>query len=159
MARATVTVHGLRPLLRELNTMGPEANRELRDTSQRVAEQLARDIRRRARTPQEEALVPSVRARRDRIPKVQAGGSRRAAVSRPTRGRKKGSRSVQRRPASGALVFGVEFGASRSWRFPRPRNADGYWMFRAYRSLAPWMLDEWTACLERVLARGGQHGR
>ena len=159
MASVAVTVQGLRPLLRELNTMGPEANTELRDTSQRVADQLARDIRRRAHTDQEDALVPSVRVRRDRIPKVQAGGARRAAVTRPTRGRKKGSRSVQRRPASGLLVFGVEFGASRSWRFPRPRNADGYWMFRAYRNLMPWMFDEWTACLERVLARGGRHGR
>lgn len=157
MPSAVVTVEGLRPLLRELNTMGPEANRELRDTSQRVAQELARQIVRRARTPQEDALIPSVRARRDRVPKVLAGGTRRAAVTRPIRGRKAGSRSVQKRPASGLMIHGVEFGANGSWRFPRPRNADGYWIYRTYRNLAPWMLEEWTATLERVLARGGRH--
>ncbi len=159
MGKAVVTVEGLRPLLRELNTLGADANAELRDTSQRVAGQLARDIRRHARTPQEDALLPSVRARRDRIPKVVTGGTRGAAVTRPTRGRKRGSRSVQRRPTAGLMIFGVEFGANRSWRFPRHRDADGHWIFRAYRKAAPWMLDEWVACLERVLSQGGRHGR
>lgn len=159
MARGGVTVEGLRPLMRELNTLGPEANAQLRDTSQDVAEQLARNIRRRARTPQEDAVYASVRARRDRVPKVAAGGARLAAVSRPVHGRKKGSRSVQRRPKSGQMIFGVEFGSRGSWRFPRPHNNDGYWMFRTFRASQTWMLGEWLACLERVLARGGRHGR
>lgn len=159
MARAVVTVEGLRPLMRELTTMGPEANRQLRDTSQDVSEQLARDIRRRARTAQEDAVYGSVRARRDRIPKVAAGGARPAAVSRPVHGRKKGSRSVQRRPTAGQMIFGVEFGSRGGWRFPRPHNNDGYWMFRTFRASQTWMLGEWVACLERLLARGGRNGR
>lgn len=128
----TLTLHidRVRETLRAFNELPKDASDKLRDRSQKLAQDLATKAKAAAVAEgrQARAVASTVKARRDRLPVVVAGGTKRV-------GRK-------RAPAF-ALLFGSEFGMNRRsgwYAAPRYENATGrqykphrgrnsYWFF------------------------------
>jgi hypothetical protein len=157
--RVTAQLENLGPTLRLLRQLPKDATTELRQANLDISRDLARRIARSAATPQEAALAHTVKARYDRVPKVAVGGSRRAWVWRTTRGRAPGTPSVaQPPPTAGQLIRGVEYGANRSWRFPRSHRRDGYWVGPAWRRVAPEAFERWADALTALARKWGSDG-
>ena len=88
-ARGSTTVRGegayianLNQVLRALRSLPKDLQAELRDAAGDISEALATLSQRAASTPLEVAVGRSIRARRDRIPKVVVGGARPVIGSR-----------------------------------------------------------------------------
>lgn len=98
-------VEGLRPFLRRLNQLPKTAQKEIREVAQMVA---ADEVNRivsagEASDAQSRAVAGFVRASRDRVPAISAGGSRRTGVTGGA--------------TAGQLFFGAEFGGRSRKRF------------------------------------------
>lgn len=121
-----VEVEGLNSMLRMTRQFGDNkarVNAELREAAGEVAGLVANRARRRASTAQQKLVAPSIRAARDRVPVVQAGGSRRLASSTPRR----------RQPAAGDVFYGANFGARGGFNgFPAVRRPD-YMLYAAVK--------------------------
>ncbi|OLT46490.1 hypothetical protein BJF85_16740 [Saccharomonospora sp. CUA-673] len=109
-------IEGARETLRAFRRLPKEASQELRDRSQKLSETLATRARQAAQSdsPQAALMASTIKARRDRLPSLQVGGSKRV-------GRNKA-------PAY-KILFGAEFGSNSLAQF-RPHNGQqGYWFF------------------------------
>ena len=148
----------LRGLLKTLNTMDKEANRELKDDVQSITMWMATAIQQAGFThpvyPKQAAIVArSVRGNRDRVPNVTVGGPR---------GKVSGGASA------GQLLFGNEFGGNRNaygnlsafpnggYRFPartgrEGRGNQGYWIFPTLKANQPEITQRWITAVEKVL--------
>lgn len=112
-----IRIDGARETLAAFRRLPREASEALRQRSGELAASLAGKVAGAARSdsPQSALMAPTVKARRDRVPVIEAGGATRV-----------GSRAT---PAF-KILFGSEFGA-RQWRQFRPHlGRDSYWMFR-----------------------------
>jgi hypothetical protein len=81
----------------------------------------------------------SVRARRDRVPVIVAGGASKA----------------------GQVFFGAEFGGQRrktTQQFRPYRGTQGYWFYPALRAMTPKVLEEYGKALDRAAGRWGAGG-
>lgn len=148
-----VKITGAREMLQAFRRLPKDANTELRDANQEISKSLAAKIKAAAlgAPRQGPAVAGSVRAGRDRIPNVQAGGGRRAG--KQTR-RSKGQRAT----TAGDLIFGANFGATRLKQFPAHNGgagADDYFFFKTVEQQMPAIGDEWTGAAERVLKKWG----
>jgi hypothetical protein len=151
----TVTVHieGVRQTLRKFQALPKDASNRLRDKSKQLAEFLALKAKAAAiaDSPQAALMAPTIKAVRDRVPVVQAGGPKRV-------GRNK-------KPAYG-LLFGSEFGMtgrsgwfnnaqyqSSTGRQYRPhRGSRGYWFFPLVESEAPAISRAWNQAADEAVA-------
>lgn len=160
MGKTTLTVDvnidGVRETLAAFRALPKDANNELRTASLRLAELLAvkAKIAAIADSPLAALMAPTIKAVRDRVPVIQAGGTRRV-------GRNKA-------PAS-ALLFVGEFGMNaRSGWYARDRYAlsmgyqhrphggkTGYWFFPMVEANAAMISREWNAAADQVLAAFG----
>lgn len=145
-----VRITGVHETLDAFRKLPKEANAELRERSLRLAGVLAEAAKANARvdeSPQAQSLIPTVKARRDRVPVIVAGGARRV-------GRR-------RRPAW-ALLFGAEFGSNRFKQFgKRHQGRYGTWLFRAADENEALIDREWNAAadaLARKWSSGGGAG-
>jgi hypothetical protein len=150
----TLRVSGVRQTLKAFNELPADANAELRERSLRIAEVIADRASSAARafSAQTALVAPTVRARRDRVPTVIAGGARRVG--------RHGS------PAS-AVLFAGEFGQNaRSGWFAAPRYAGStgrqwqphlgqhsYWFIRTAEESQGYIEREWYAGVDEVLRR------
>ena len=113
MAKTALTVNmpieGARETLRAFRKLPKEASQELRERSLKLSETLANRARQAARSdsPQAALMAPTIKARRDRLPSIQVGGSKRVGRNR--------------KPAY-KILFGSEFGSNtlRQSRLPHP---------------------------------------
>lgn len=135
----TVEGEGIRETLRAFRGLPKEASNELRA----AALDLSRDLAAAAKLSGEQegsqaALVAStVKARRDRVPVVEAGGTKRL-----------GSR---RKPAW-KLLFGSEFGSNRFTQFPRRHQGrEGIWFFPVIEENAPMIARRWQEAADNVI--------
>lgn len=110
----TVRIDGVHETLAAFNRLPKDANDALRDKSMDLAQTLAGKVADAARSEGRQAaiLAPTVKARRDRVPVVVAGGAKRIGRNR--------------KPAY-ALLFGSEFG-SKSLKQFKPRGPS-YWFY------------------------------
>src|SRR5437773_12176174 len=124
--RVRVRIEGIREVLAAFDRLPAEAQQIVRDRSMALAEDLADRIRAAgtALGPQDALAARTVRARRDRVPVIQAG----ASGGRKARG----------------VIFGSEFGMNRrsGWyadrrfrhsagrQFRPPQGASSYRFFR-----------------------------
>jgi hypothetical protein len=147
----TVTVHidGVRETIRAFDLLPTQASDELRDASQRIAQALEGKIRAAAAAEggQASILAPTVKARRDRVPAVQAGGVKRIG---------------RRRKPAYKLLFGSEFGASQTGRYSlkqfKPHLGSGsYWFFRTVEDDATQIDEQWNKAADDIIRRFG-HG-
>lgn len=124
MASNTLTVkfhlEGYKETLAAFRELPKDASKSLREQTLKLSEALAEGIKEAARrdvSPQAELLIPTVRARKDRVPNIRAGGVKRV-----------GSNKV---PAY-KVLFGAEFGSDRFKQFHKPHNGtEGSWFFQS----------------------------
>lgn len=164
MARGTgltvkVRITGVRATLAAFRELPDDANAELRTRSKALAETLAVQVRGAAVAdgPQSAMLAPTVKAGRDRVPVITAGGSRKVGRNR--------------KPA-GALLFASEFGMSgQSGWYNRPpyRGSSGrqwhahagrgsYWFFRTVEDNSARIDREWNAAADAIVRAWGRGG-
>lgn len=164
MPRTTLTVtvrlDGLRETLDAFRHLPDDASKELRDRSVKLAETIAEKVRAAGKSEgrQAAAVAATVRPARDRVPAVQAGGTRRL-------GRR-------RAPAFG-LLFGSEFGMNRrsGWyaaprfegtgrysQYKPHRGQRGYWFFPTVEGEQDRINREWTQAADAVVRRFSEGG-
>ena len=127
-----VDIDGLDELLRQMRRAPKETQAEVRDAAVEVAEDVARDAAQRARgaSRQLAAVAPTFRAKRDRVPVVQAASARRVTSS--------GAKAHE-------IFWGAEFGSDRLAQFPR--------RVKGGRSIYPAIEDNGDAAAEKYLRR------
>jgi hypothetical protein len=145
--RIDLRIEGAQAVLAAFNRLPKDASAELRVASLRLATLLAARIAASGRSEgrQAAALAPTVKPRRDRVPSVRIGGTRRIF-----RGEKDGSG----REAYQAM-YGSEFGATPGE--PRhgfkPHNpGEGYWIWPAVEQSQDDIASEWKAAADRIAA-------
>lgn len=114
----SVQVTGMRESLAALRALGPEADAAIRQRASELATSLKGTIERAAkaaRSPQARLVVTTLKVRKDRLPVLEVGGTKRL-------GRNKA-------PAY-KLLFGAEFGSDRYKQFhQRHTGKTGTWFF------------------------------
>jgi hypothetical protein len=154
-----IRIEGATETLAAFNKLSRDANKELRDETYEIADDVAGHMRGAAARDgaQSALMVPTIKARRDRVPNVSAGGG--LPVGR------------YGKPA-GALIFASEFGMSgrsgwysrRRYRVSRGRQwhphigNTGYWFFPTARRLEPEVQRRWLAVADRLLRAWGAGG-
>lgn len=147
----TVRIDGAWRTLAAFRRLPEEADTQLRDASQRIAEALAPRVKAAAVAEGRQAalMAGTVTVRRDRLPMIQAGGTRRV-------GR-------HRRPAY-TLLFGSEFGANRrfGWyakdryrssagrQFRPHQGAHSYWFFSTVADNEELVDREWNKAADEI---------
>lgn len=148
----TVHIDGAWETLAAFRRLPAEADTQLRDASQRIAEALVPQVQAAARAQGGQAalMAGTVTARSDRLPMIQAGGSRRVGRNHA--------------PAYG-LLFGSEFGAKGrfGWysraryrssvgrQFNAHRGAASYWFFRTVENSEQRIDAEWNEAAQRII--------
>lgn len=162
MAKQALTIRlkaeGVRETLAAFRELPKDTNRELREASLRIADLLAQSAKGASHIDAQSAAVgTTVRAIKDRVPVVQAGGSRRITSSRVPAWR---------------LLFGSEFGAdrrfgwysarrysdSRGRQFSPHQGRQGRWFFPTVERELPSALVEWRRAADEIVRRFGQGG-
>jgi hypothetical protein len=130
MAR-TYTFNNVAGLRRALNSLPKEAQAEIRGASLAIAQDIAPKAAARARQVGGVAkyVAPTIKARRDRVPKIVMGGTKRlpARDGRPRRGPNQ---------TVGNVVWGAEFGSGRYPQFHPWRGSStgaGYFLWPTIR--------------------------
>ncbi len=144
---AGAEINDLRAALRALRALPKDLTAELRDRAGDIAGDLAERARSRASTPLERKVGDSIRPRRDRIPKVVAGG-RAAAV---------GSRGA----TAGDVLYGGLFGGqgrATTQQFRPHLGRRGYLLYPALREHGDEMGEAWLDALETVIAKAAKRG-
>lgn len=150
----TVRINGIHETIRAFNLLPKAANDELRDASLKIAQSMEGKIQRaaRAESRQAGAVAATVKARRDRVPMVVAGGSKRVGRNR--------------QPASG-LLFGSEFGAfgrfgwysARQFRrskgrpFKPHRGSASYWFYKTVENDTSVIDQQWNQAADDIIRR------
>ena len=155
----SIYTDGIRSTLAAFRKLPAEASENLRDGSLKLSKTLARRVQAAglADSDQAAAVAPTVKAVRDRVPAITAGGPTRVTSSRV--------------PAW-KILFGSEFGARRrfGWyaarkysRSPgrqyRPHLGRGsYWMFRAVDRSQATINAGWAKVADDIAASFRQRG-
>lgn len=138
----TVRIDGLRETLRALNTLPKEAGVEIREKaavlSRKLADAAAASGRREG--AQAALVADTVKAARDRVPVVVAGGTKRI-----------GSR---RKPAF-KLLYGSEFGANRLHQYRPHLGSGSYWFFRTIEDEQVTIAAEWLKAADEIIEKFG----
>lgn len=143
MARTafTVSLHmeGARETLAAFGRLPREAQDALRDASLKLATSLARSAQTAAAAdsaPQTRLLVPTIKAKRDRIPVIEAGGAKRVG---------------RNRVPAWKVLFGSEFGSHRFKQFGRPHaGRRGYWFFPTVERESSVITKAWAQAADDV---------
>ena len=169
--RFDITVEPIefRNLIRLLNSLDKETQDEIRSKalplSQRLAGQLLM-FSQSAPSPQAKLVAQSITPKRDRLIRVDVGGSKK--VGRKYGGEQsksgKGGKVRQERAPAGALMWGTEFGShpgldsiGRRYtdRFKAPANKRGYWMTPAVDYYVPIVAREYAEMVQTVVKKLG----
>ena len=142
MASLTVRMEleGFRETIAAFRELPKDANDKLRDGTLELSEQLAGRIRADARgdSAQSALMAPTVKARRDRVPLVQAGGSRRVGRNRV--------------PAY-KVLFGSLFGAENYPQFrPWLGPPHSYWFFETVDDAGPEIARHWRGIADEIIS-------
>lgn len=154
MARDGLTVRvridGARETLAAFRRLPADANRELRESSLRIADSLAGRVRAAGLSdgPHSALVAPTVKPVRDRVPAIQAGGSKRVGSQ--------SRRSSGQAPTKASdLLYGSEFGATVLKQF-RPHVGQGsYWFFRTVEANEATISREWNQAADELVRLWG----
>lgn len=160
MAKQALTVRlraeGMRETLAVFSRMPKETNQELRKASLRIATVLATSAKNASSIDAQSAAVgTTVRAIKDRVPVVQAGGAKRITSSRV--------------PAW-QLLFGSEFGMTRrsGWyanprygrsegrQFAPHQGRRGRWFFPTVEAEQAQIVAAWNRAADAIIRRAGE---
>jgi hypothetical protein len=141
-----VRIEGVRETLAAFRGMPKEASDELRKASTDLANMLAIDARAAgvAEGSQAALVAGTVKAARDRVPVVQAGGAKRLG---------------SRRAPAWKLLFGSEFGSNVYSQFPRAHQGrDGIWFFPTIEANSGPIAARWREAADRTIAAFAKGG-
>ena len=139
----TIRIPGVKEIVRAYKELPEDASKEMREASLKIANVVAVDIRAAARTnPQSALMVPTIRAVKDRVPVIQAGGTRRVGRNRV--------------PAY-KVLFGSEFGATTLKQY-RAFQSGGYWFFETVEENRDYIAAKYLAAADWVFMKWGRGG-
>jgi len=143
----TLRLEGAREVLAAFRAMPKDASTELRAASLRLAQSLAVKVAAAGRAEGRQAalLAKTVKAKRDRVPVIEVGGTRRLGSNK--------------KPAF-KLLFGSEFGASQTGRYGlrqfKPHLGRGsYWIFKTVGDNQAEISREWNEAADEVVRKFG----
>lgn len=162
----TVDPVEFRNLIGLLNALPKESQDEVRDKalpmSQRLAGQLLM-FSQSAPSPQTKLVAQSIQAKRDRLIRVDVGGTKKVGRKYGGEKSKSGKGKVrQNRAPAGALLWGTEFGShagvdsiGRRYtnRFKASYNKRGYWMTPAVDYYTPIVAREYAQMVQDVVKK------
>lgn len=159
----------LRNLIQTLNLLDKETQSEVRDAAYPLSQRLAGQLlmfSQSAPSPQTKLVAESINAKRDRLIRVDIGGSKK--VGRKYGGEQsksgKGAKVRQQAAPAGALLWGTEYGSSKgtdsigraySNRFKAPRNKRGYWINPAVDYYTPIVAKEYIDIIQTIIRKVG----
>lgn len=139
-----VQVTGMRETLAALRALGKEADAAIRERSFELATTLKGSIERAARSarsPQARLVVTTLKVKRDRLPVLEVGGTKRL-------GRNKA-------PAY-KLLFGAELGSNKHKQFhQRHTGRTGTWFFPTVERDQAEIVAEWEQAADDVITSFG----
>lgn len=147
MAKTALTVNvridGVRQTLAAFRDLPKDANDALRDKSMELAQTLAGKVAADARSEGRQAaiLAATVAARRDRVPVVVAGGTKRIGRNR--------------KPAF-KLLFGSVFGSNRLKQFKPHYGQASYWFFDTVEAEQDEIAAAWRKVADDLIAKFGE---
>lgn len=163
----TVEPTEFRNLIRLLGSLPKESQIEIRDRalplSQRFAGQLLM-FAQASRTPVAEKVAESLVAKRDRLIRVDVGGTKKVGRKYGGEKRKGGTIVKQGQAVAGALLWGSEYGSHRGVdrrgraytdRFKAPYNKSGYWINPAMDYYLPIIAREYAQMVQDVVKKAG----
>lgn len=135
-----IRIDGLRETLAALTVLGKDASNELRDKAKEISEELAKSARAagQAEGSQAALVATTVKAMRDRVPVVQAGGTKRL-------GRNK-------KPAY-KLLFGSEFGSNSLKQYKPHVGSGSYWFFQTIEAEQVTVSRKWLEAADEVIRK------
>lgn len=149
-------------LLSVLRGLDKETSAKIRDGAMPLSQRLEGQLKMfalAAPAPQTKLLVSSIQAKRDRLVRVDVGGSKK--VGRAYRSRE--TKKITKAPA-GALLWGTEYGSSSGTdsigrkytrRFKIGRNKGGYWINPAVDFYGGVVAKEYASMLTMVIKENG----
>jgi hypothetical protein len=163
----TVEPVEFRNLIRLLGSLPKESQQEVRDRalplSQRFAGQLLQ-FAQASRTPVAVKVAESLVAKRDRLIRVDVGGTKKVGRKYGGEKRKGGTVVKQGQAVAGALLWGSEYGSHRgvdrrgraySDRFKAPYKKSGYWINPAMDYYLPIIAREYAQMVQDVVKKAG----
>jgi hypothetical protein len=163
----TVEPVEFRNLIRLLGSLPKESQQEIRDQalplSQRFAGQLLQ-FAQASRTPVAAKVAESLVAKRDRLIRVDVGGTKKVGRKYGGEKRKGGTVVKQGQAVAGALLWGSEYGSHRgvdrrgraySDRFKAPYKKSGYWINPAMDYYLPIIAREYAQMVQDVVKKAG----
>lgn len=132
----TIRISGAHQTLKAFKQLPDDATTELRAASLKIAEVLAAQLKVVAAvtSAQTALMVPTIRAKKDRVPVVQAGGTRRVGSNRV--------------PAF-KVLFGGEFGSHALKQYPA-FNSEGYWFFSSVKRDEDRVREGWLDAVDTI---------
>lgn len=158
----------MRDLIQTLNKLDKETQDDIRSQalplSQRLAGQLMM-FAQSAPSPQTKLVAQTITAKRDRLVRVDVGGSKKVGRKYGGEMSKSGKSKVRQGAApAGALLWGTEYGSSKGTdsigrvytnRFKAPRNPRGYWIAPAVDYYAPVVAKEYIDIIQNTIKKVG----
>jgi len=146
--KIAVEVKGLDDITRAFRGLSKEANNALRDASNRAVTRITPFLiaGMASDSAQGRLVASTIRPVRDRIPALAGGGAKAVA---PSSGRKR------KRPKSGDIFFGAEFGGQgrpTTRQFKPHSGTTGYGFYPAFRAHMSTMFDAYYDELNRLCA-------
>lgn len=145
--RVGVRIDGARETLKAFNDLPKEANKQLKEKSNELSRSLVQTIRQAAQSdesPQAALFAKTVRAKKDRVPAIVAGGERRVG---------------RNRVPAWQVLFGGEFGSDRFPQFKKShRGPEGGPIFQTVDREQAAISDAWNEAADAILStftRGG----
>lgn len=139
----TLRVDGIRETLAAFKKLPKDASDALRDRTKELSRDLATAVQASARVEgrQAAALASTVKARRDRVPVIVAGGTKRLGRNR--------------KPAY-KLLFGSEFGANRLRQYKPHLGRGSYWFFRTVEDEQVTIAAAWGKAADDIVRAFGE---
>lgn len=151
-----------------LNALPKESQDEIRDKAMPLSQRLAGQLlmfSQSAPSPQTKLVAQSIQAKRDRLIRVDVGGTKKVGRKYGGETSKSGKSKVrQNRAPAGALLWGTEFGShagvdsiGRRYtnRFKAAYNKRGYWMTPAVDYYTPIVAREYAQMVQDVVKKMG----
>lgn len=137
--RLRIRIDGAREILRGFRRLPPDASRQLRERTLILSETLAARVRAAASSdsPQSALVASTVKARKDRVPSIQAGSSKKVGRNR--------------KPAH-KILFGSEFGSNVLKQFRPHRGASSYWFYKTVEESEAEIAENWRQLAAEVAA-------
>lgn len=155
----------LKNLLSTLSRMDKETQNRVRDSASSLSKRLAGQIlmfSMESPTPQTKLVIQSMLTPRDRLIRVDIGGTKQVGRAYGGRASKsgKGNKVGRTRAPAGALLWGSEFGshsgidrAGRKYtnRFKAPYRPEGYWLNPAVDHYVPVVVREYVEIVNSLI--------